>query len=214
MEQKPPNPTSRMEHLEADVLFIKDSQQSLRTEVKEWVVGVRSDINELKVAISKAGRPSAVLVLSVIGVALTFFTILMAGIPGVFMLLSAKVETESIRSASQQELASIKSQMTTMEQIRPVMLAAESSRADRDALNRRVDTNGTTLSVIQARADALEAFIREKFGLLETQDKAITNMLNSNKAEYYKWIGIMYEKVYGQKMPETEFYPSIHVSSP
>jgi len=109
-----------------------------------------------------------------------------------------------------QEIARLQSQIVLMERVQPVLLSAENSKTDRDALNHRVDSNSDLIGALTGKVDSSEAALKERLREVETQFDKAGVIMNMKSAETQRMLGLLWKKVYGEDIPDIEYFPQFH----
>lgn len=112
--------------------------------------------------------------------------------------------------SSESEKWALKSQMQMMSYAQPIIMSAEQSRVDRAELHERTESNGSRLGALESKQAAAEASLGETLKELESQYRNVGNIVNISKDHQEVINSLLWKKVYGDELPQTNFRPEMH----
>lgn len=122
-----------------------------------------------------------------------------AVIAGIYSSLSSKTE-----------LWSAQAKMDMFLYTQPIVASSEQSRADRAGLHDRTESNSSRLAAIESRQAASEAALKETLRELESQFSKVGEISNMRNDQLQKYISLLWQKQYGQSIPQDSFQPTFH----
>lgn len=111
---------------------------------------------------------------------------------------------------AEQEKASLRAELELLRYVQPVVVSAEQSKSDRGSLHSKVDENSQKIGELAGKVSANYAEARSSLTEVEAQFKGVGNIQNLRQAENQKMIGLLWQKVYRESIPDIHFWPSSH----
>lgn len=103
----------------------------------------------------------------------------------------------------------LQNRLTVSESVSPLRASISSSETERRNTNDRVDRLSSAMGEVRERTAALEATAAALETEQETQFRAIDNTINSDRAEAFRLMGMLWTKVFGVDIPTFWHAPEI-----
>lgn len=98
--------------------------------------------------------------------------------------------------------------------IAPIDARSQVSEIDRQKLNSTVAINSDKVSLVDQKVMVHDAANRATLTGVETQDRAIAQFANLRAAHNQQILGLLWEKVYQQRLPEVNYWPDVSLPKP
>lgn len=157
--------------------------------LKGGVASIGETLRVMNARLSDIGKPNWTLWVSVLGVAVTVFTL---SIGTMFYFIKSDVAN----------------------QIAPVASKAATSEMDRQKLNDQVLRLGNDLAEVRQTSMVNSMSEKERGIERETQNRAMAQFANIRHEQYLRLFGLLWEKEYGQSLPQGNFFPDISFTRP
>lgn len=103
----------------------------------------------------------------------------------------------------------LQNRLTVSESVSPLRASISASESERKGITDRVDRLSTALGEIRERTASLEAMTAALETEQETQFRAIDNTVNSDRAESFRLLGMLWNKTFGINIPTFWHAPEI-----
>lgn len=157
--------------------------------LKGSVATIDSTLKLINSKLSEIGRPNFALWLTAAGVAVSVFALATGGL---FYFMKSEIGN----------------------QVMPVSLKAASSEIDRHRLNDQVYRNMADIARVEQTAMVNSISEKERGVERETQNRAMAQFANIRHEQYLRLFGLLWEKEYGQTLPQVNFFPDISFTRP
>lgn len=176
------------------------NSQSERLATVETEVGsIRQDITHIKTtvdALAKAQQAAQA----------TNWPFVISILTAAGMLLGGLFVTSNLQNQN----TALESKLEIMEFVHPVVLSSEQSKVDRQHIHSKQEANSDRIGELVAKVDSNYAEYRSGVSEIEAQFKNVGTTGNLRHAEIQKMLSLLWEKVFGNPLPDIEYWPEAH----